>query len=198
MAGPVRCRAVDDTNLPLVRAFLEKHADTSMFMLSNLTLNGPWIGAALNSGDFKAIEESGDVCAVFYLTRRTIILAEAGGRTEFAPAIVAACRAEPIPIGGVIGEWKLAEAIWSIVRSGPGFTEVYAAKEILQACDLSRVGAFASSSQVRHLRSEDFDQWDPLHAAYCAEEGLPQQGTPAERQAGFEQNAERRRWWGYF
>ena len=151
MADPVRCRAVDETNLPLVRAFLEQHADTSMFMLNNLTVHGPRIGSALNSGNFNVIEERGDVRAVFCLTRRTIILAEAGGHTEFAQAIVEACRAEPIPVGGVVGEWKLAEAMWSILRNSPGFKEVYASKEILQACDLSRITAPVAISQVRHL-----------------------------------------------
>ncbi len=196
--APVRCHDVDDTNLAIVHAFLEQHADTSMFMLNNLTMHGPRIGSALNSGNFKVIEESGDLRAVFCLTRRTIILAEAGGHTEFAHCIVEACRAEPIPFGGVVGEWKLAEAMWSILRNSPGFKETYASKEILQACDLTGLTVSAARSQVRHLCVEDFDQWDLLNVAFCAEEGLPLQGTPAERRTGFGRNAEQRRWWGHF
>ena len=53
--------------------------------------------------------------------------------------IVDACREEPIPIGGVMGEWRLAEAIWSILQGAPGFREVLASKEILQALDLRHV-----------------------------------------------------------
>jgi predicted GNAT family acetyltransferase len=190
--------AVNETDLPRVCAFLEQHANTSMFMLSNLALNGPQIGTALNSGDFKVIEESGNVCAVFCLTRRTNILAEAGGRTEFAPAIVEACRAESIAIGGALGEWKLAQAIWSILRNSPGFKELYAAKEILQTLELDEVTQSTLTSQVRQLRAQDFEQWDLLNSAFCVEEGLPLQGTLTDRQALFVRSAEARRWWGYF
>ena len=190
--------AVDESNLAAVFAFLERHIDTSMFMLNNLAANGPRVGAALNSGNCKVIEEKGDVCGVFYLTRRTIILAETGGRTEFAPVILDCCRSEPIAIGGIIAEWKLAEAMWSILRRSPGFSETLASKEILQACDLNRVPASVPALQVRHLCGDDFKQFDRLNAEACAEEGLPRHGTPAEREALFRLNADAGLWWGYF
>ena len=198
MADPQSIRAVDETNLPLARAFLENHAETSMLLLGNLDLFGPRLGSAFYSGNFKVLEEDGHVCAVFCLTRRTMLLAAAGGRTEFAQTIVDACRAEPIPIGGVMGEWNLAEAIWSILRITPGFNEVYAAKEILHARDLNQVIACDASPHVRHLGVADFEQWDVAHAAYHSEEGIPLHGTPAEREVLFRRNAEARRWWGYF
>jgi len=169
-----------------------------MFLLGNLALNGPRISPALNSGQFKVIENSGRVCAVFCLTRRTAILAEAGGRAEWAQTIVDACREEPIPIGGVMGEWRLAEAIWSILQSAQGFREVFASKEILQALDLSHVVPPNSHSHVRHLVADDFGQWECLHAGFCAEEGMPVHGTPDERERLFRPSAEARRWWGYF
>ena len=104
-------------------------------------------------GTTKSSRKTGQVCAVFCLARRTMLLAAAGGRTEFARTIVDACREEPIPIGGVMGEWNLAESIWSILRTNPSFNEVYAAKEILtrmtsitpsrvtrvRTCDISRL-----------------------------------------------------------
>ena len=169
-----------------------------MFLLGNLDVNGPRISPALNSGNFKMIENNSRVCAVFCLTRRTAILAEAGGRTEFAQTIVDACREEPIPIGGVMGEWRLAEAIWSILQSAPGFREVFASKEILQALDLSHVTRPNPDSHVRHLAADDFEQWDRLSAGFCAEEGIPLHGTPDERGRLFRRSAEARRWWGYF
>jgi GNAT superfamily N-acetyltransferase len=197
VADTSRVRAVDEINLPAVRAFLEQHADTSMFMLANLAINGPRAGAALNSANFKVIEENGDVRGVFYLSRRTTILAETGGRTELAPIIVEACRGESMPIGGVIGEWKLAEAIWSILRTLPGFAAVYESKEILQTLDLGRVSLSNRNPQVRLLRPADFGQWDQMSRAFAAEEGLPEHGTQSEREAMFTRNAEARVWWGY-
>ena len=52
-------RAVDDEALRLVRGFLELHADTALFLLSNLQAYGPRLGEGLNSGNFKYIEENG-------------------------------------------------------------------------------------------------------------------------------------------
>jgi RimJ/RimL family protein N-acetyltransferase len=193
-----RVRAVDETDVASVTAFLERHMDTSMFMLNNLTVNGVRLSSALNSGNWKLIEEKSDICGVFYLTRRTTILAETGGRTEFAQAIVDACSAESIPVGGVVGEWKLAEAIWAIFRRSPGFAEAFASKEILQACDLRPVKMDDRASHVRQLRIDDFEQWDRLNGSSCAEEGIPRQSTPAEREAHFRLNAGARLWWGYF
>jgi len=190
-------RAVDESNLAAVFAFLEQHADTSMFLLGNLDVNGPRITPALNSGNFKMIENGSRVCAVFCLTRRAI-LAEAGGRAEFAQTIVDACRQESIPISGVVGEWRLAEAIWSILKRGPGFREVLASKEILHALDLRHVTRPNPLSHVRHLGVDDFEQWEGLNAGFSAEEGIPLPGTPDERERTFRRSAELRRWWGYF
>jgi predicted GNAT family acetyltransferase len=198
MATSPHVRPVDESNLEVACAFLEQHADTSMFLLGNLDVNGPRISPALNSGNFKMIENSSRVCAVFCLTRRTAILAEAGGRTEFAQTIVDACREEAIPIGGVMGEWRLAEAIWSILQSAAGFREVFASKEILQALDLSYVTRPSPDSHVRQLAADDVEQWDRLNAGFCAEEGIPLHGTPDERGRLFRRSAESRRWWGYF
>ena len=193
-----RVCAVDETNLPVIQAFLEQHVDNAMFLLSNLAANGPRIGTALSSGNFKVIEENGLVRAVFCLTRRTNILAEAGARTEFARTIVDACRAESIPIGGVIGEWNLAEAIWSVLRGNPGFKEVYTSKEVLQARNLNEVDPLTQRSHVRHLHVDDFEQWDRVNAALCAEEGMPLRETPAGRKALFQQIVQACRMWGYF
>lgn len=190
--------AVDEADLARVYAFLEEHANSSMFMLSNLALNGPRVGPTMNSGDFKIIEEDGKLSAVFCLTRRGNLLAEAGGRTEFARAIVESCRAEPIAIVGVLGEWTLAQAIWSILRDSPGFNERYAAKDILQALDLDEVIVPALPIQVRQLGAQDFAEWDRLNTAFCIEEGLPLHGTVTDRQATFVGSTTAQRWWGYF
>ncbi len=169
-----------------------------MFLLGNLDANGPRISPALNSGNFKMIENGGRVCAVFCLTRRTAILAEAGGRAEFAQTIVDACREESIPIGGVTGEWRLAEAIWSILERAPGFRAVFTSKEILQALDLSHVTRPNSDSHVRYLAADDFQQWDGLNTGFCVEVGISLHGTPDERERLFRRSAELQRWWGYF
>ena len=57
-------RHVTDSDLQRVRAFLESHVDTSLFLLSTLAALGPRLGQHLNSGNFRLIEEAGQVVAV--------------------------------------------------------------------------------------------------------------------------------------
>ena len=103
---------VSESDVPRVREYLREHSDTSLFLLSNLATHGHTLSDAMNSGNFKYLSERGRVQGVFCLTRRGNLLAECGGRTEFAPAIVNACRDEAKRIGGVVGERRVADAIW--------------------------------------------------------------------------------------
>ena len=57
-------RHVTDSDLERVRAFLESHVDTSLFLLSTLAALGPRLGHHLNSGNFRKIEEDGEIVAV--------------------------------------------------------------------------------------------------------------------------------------
>jgi hypothetical protein len=198
MVSPFVVRAVDGTNLAAALSFLERHSDTALSLLSNLALNGPCLGPALNSANFKCIEEQSQVCAVFCLTRRSIILAEAGGRVDFASAIVEACLAEPIQISGVVGERELAEAIGAVLRVRPGFVQHYASKENLQALEPIDPKRYVPMPGTRRLRPDDFAEWDALRTANFAQNGIPLPIPRTERQASFEQSVQAGRWWGYF
>jgi predicted GNAT family acetyltransferase len=187
------------SSLEQTRAFLESHAPTAMFLLSNLAELGAHLGSHMNSGNYKCIEQNGELCAVFCLTRRGNLLVEAGGRTDLAPLILKACSNEPIEIQGVIGEWRAADSIWQRLKESPGFAESFASKEILQSLQLRRGQRRPSGpGTVRLLDSEDYLQWEPVNAAYLAEEGLPRQGTPDQWRSDFEQAVRERRWWGGF
>src|SRR4029077_11087448 len=85
---------VTDSDLQRVRAFLESHVDTSLFLLSTLAALGPRLGHHLNSGNFRLIEAHGQIVAVFCLTRRGNLLVQAGGRTDLAEQIFEACETE--------------------------------------------------------------------------------------------------------
>src|SRR3954468_6426048 len=97
-------RHVTDSDLERVRGFLESHVDTSLFLLSTLAALGPRLGSHLSSGNFRFIEEAGNIAAVFCLPRRGNLLVQAGGRTRFAEQIFEACEAEPIEVRGIVGE----------------------------------------------------------------------------------------------
>jgi len=190
-------RAVTDDDVPKVTTFLERHADTSLFLLSNLASQGPRANADLNSGHFKYVDTLGEVAGVFCLNRRGNLLVETAGNTSFAPAILDACLAEPLPLEGVLGEWQSAMAIWRLLLESGRVVQRYASREVLQRLDLEE-DLETPAPSVRYLTREDFEQWEPTNRAYLVDEGIPVQGTLAQRRATFEQAAQARRWWGYF
>ena len=193
-----RVRAVNEQNRPAVVAFLERHVDTALLLLSNLMTHGPTLRDDLSSGNFKCIVEEDDVRAVFCLTRRGNLLAEAGGRTESAAIILTACDEEPIRVCGLVGEWPLAEAMWRLLQTRPGFVATSESREILQSLELPAAVPMPASPHVRRLRADDFAQWEPLYVASLVEDGLSVRGSTSDRRRQFERNAGDERWWGYF
>jgi hypothetical protein len=171
----IRIVATDD--LERVRAFLEAHVETSLFLLSNLAIFGPRLTDHWNSGNYRLIEEAGRVLAVFCLTRRGNLLAQAGGRADLAEPIMEACESESIEISGVAGEWPTAVALWELLRADPRFEPGPASRDVLYR--LALTGAVATRKplpaglSVRPLDAGDFEQWERLNTAYCAERNLP-------------------------
>jgi predicted GNAT family acetyltransferase len=191
-------RHVTDSDLASVRAFLESHVDTSLFLLSTLSALGPRLGSHLNSGNFRLIEEDGRIVAVCCLTRRGNLLVQAGGRTDVAEQIFEACETESIEVRGIVGEWATAEALWNLLRADPRFEATHALKDVLYRLMLEGVGPRCSSAHVRTLDARDFVQWERLNSAYFAELSLPLQATLEQRRADFMLRIRSGLWWGAF
>jgi RimJ/RimL family protein N-acetyltransferase len=196
-------RNVEETDLERVRNYLEAHADTSLFLLSNLAVLGPRQGDHCNSGNYRLIEEAGRVIAVFCLTRSGHLLVQAAGRTDLAEAILEACEGQAIEVRGVIGEWASAAALWQLLLADPQFEPTHSAKDALYRFPLSMLPGDAGANAppgitVRALGAEDFEQWEPLNAAYLAELYLPPPSPGESRKAEFASRARARLWWGAF
>jgi predicted GNAT family acetyltransferase len=197
-------RAVTDADLERVRAFLEAHLDTSLFLLGNLTALGHRLGEDPRSGNYKLLEESGRIDAVFCLTRRGNLLVQAAGRADLAAAILHACREEPMPVCGTAGEWLTAEAIWELLQADPEFVPRHGEKEVLYALAPLRADAIAAAPgasreiSVQSLEPEDFGPWARLNTAYCDELNLPHELSEEQRRARFVASARARLWWGAF
>lgn len=190
---------VSDENIAEVQKFLDEHSETALFLASNLLTYGPRLRDAMNSGNFKCIRSDNEILGVFCLSRRGNLLAETGGRTDFARPILDTCEVESIPIQGVIGEWYLSAAIWNLMKDSKGFMEHYNTKEILYRLYLSPGHNIEiDQSNVRQLISSDFEQWIKLNTAFMDEEGMPVQGTIEQRRINFKENTQAGRWWGYF
>lgn len=196
-------RNVDTEDLGRVRSFLEAHVETSLFLLSNLALFGPRLGEHWNSGNYRLVEENGQVVAVFCLTRRGNLLVQAAGRTDLAESILEACEAETIEIGGVAGEWPTAEAVWELLRADPSFEPGHGSRDVLYRFTLTGNEVATPSSPcegltVRALEAGDFEQWERLNTAYLAELHMPLPGGGAAHEAEFARRTRARWWWGAF
>ena len=192
-------RHVTDSDLQRVRAFLESHVDTSLFLLSTLAALGPRLGSHLNSGNFRLIEEGGRIVAVFCLTRRGNLLVQAGGRTDLAERIFEECEAEPLEVRGIVGEWPAAEALWKLLRADPRFEPTHALKDVLYRMMLrDTIRPVDEPLHVRALHADDFAQWEQLNSAYFCELSLPLQATLEQRRTDFMVRIRSGLWWGAF
>jgi RimJ/RimL family protein N-acetyltransferase len=221
----IRSVATDD--LERVRGFLEAHVESSLFLLSNLAIFGPRLTDHWNSGNYRLVEEAGRVVAVFSLTRRGNLIVQAGGRADLAESILEACESEPMEVSGVMGEWPTAEAIWNLLRVDPRFEPGLSSKDVLYRLPLQKAvpsGDFPTGDSlanrsvtlggrsvtgqprrelpagitVRALEPSDYDQWERLNTAYCAEMNLPLPVVDHAHEAEFGRRARARWWWGTF
>ena len=190
-------RGVTESDVERARGFLAAHIETSLFLLSNLAAQGPRLGDALNSGNYRWIEQEGRIVSVFSLTRRGNLLAETGGRSDLADEILCACAEDPIRIDGIVGEWAAASSLWTRLCASPGFQPTYTSKEALYRLVLPTDSLPHSvDGRARRLIASDFERWEPLNTAYLIEEGLPAQGSLEQRRVTFARQAADGHWWG--
>ncbi len=191
---------VTDENLAEVRAFLEKHRDTSLFLLSNLEAHGTSLTEELNSGNFKCLRSAEGVEGVFCLTRRGNLLVQT--ERDCTDEILEACQEEEILIGGVLGEWETAQGLWeALLTRDSSLQTTYQSKALLLSLPLAsqpRGPLLPDGILVRRLEPGDFEEWEPLMQAFATEEGLPLSGTPDQRQKHFEVQAAKGYVWGLF
>ena len=197
-SAQIEIREVTDADVAFVTSFLESHLETSLFLLNNLHTYGPRLTKAVYSGNFRAIEEDGEIAGVFAMTRRGTILAQTGGRTDFSLEILDISRTDNIAIRGVIGEWRCAASIWELLRSETGWTPTAESREILYRLPLAKSMAPRATGEVRRLAAGDFDQWYRLNDKYLAEVGVPGLGTTEQSRNMFVRQASAGHWWGKF
>ena len=194
-------REVTESDLEPVRAFLEAHLDSSLFLLSNLAMFGPHAGPHPNSGRYRLVEEEGRIAAVFCLTRRGNLLTQAAGRADLAEDIMAACDSEPFEVNGVAADWPTAQALWNLLCADPAFEPSLSVKDMLYSRPLSeephQAPGDTAGVSVRTLGPDDFLQWESLNGNYLAEMNIPQT-TLQQRREDFETLTRARRWWGAF
>jgi|HubBroStandDraft_5_1064220.scaffolds.fasta_scaffold02987_6 predicted GNAT family acetyltransferase len=196
-------RNVETDDLERVRGFLEAHVDTSLFLLSNLAIFGPRLTDHGNSGNYRLVEEAGQVVAVFCLTRRGNLLVQAAGRADLAESILESCEGETIEVCGVAGEWPTAAALWELLRADPRFEPTLGSKDVLYRLPLAEGAEVTRTAApreviVRALDASDFQQWERLNSAYCAELKLPLPVLDDAHALEFARRTRAKWWWGAF
>ncbi len=196
-------RNVETDDLERVRGFLEAHVDTSLFLLSNLAIFGPRLTDHGNSGNYRLVEEAGRVVAVFCLTRRGNLLVQAAGRADLAESILESCESETIEVCGVAGEWPTAAALWELLQADPRFEPTLGSRDVLYRLPLAESAEVTrttvpSDVVVRALDASDYQQWERLNSAYCAEVNLPLPVLDDAHETEFARRARAKWWWGAF
>lgn len=197
-------RNVETADLERVRSFLEAHVETSLFLLSNLAIFGTRLTDHGNSGNYRLVEEAGRLVAVFCLTRRGNLLVQAAGRADLAESILESCEAETIEVCGVAGEWPTAAALWDLLRADPRFEPTLGSKDVLYRLPLEGDGSDRTRMTLppgvvaRALDASDFQQWERLNTAYCAELNLPLPAADDAHEAEFVRRTRAKWWWGTF
>lgn len=179
-------------------ALLRRHRESSMLLLGNLETHGPRLTEHLNSGNYRCLQSQDGTVAVFVLTRRGNLLVQTDRQADYAEAILAACEAELMPITGALGEWSIVERLWARYRERQSALRTsFRSREILFRLDVS-LALLARDPRVRLLAEPDFEECDELRRAFCAEAGLPFQGTAEERRQVFLTQQQAGGWWGCF
>lgn len=191
----MRIEPVGSNNLSEVERFLTDHAETCMFLASNLANHGPTLGEHPSSGDFKCVRKGAELVGVFCLARRGNLLVELAGRSEGVPAVLENCRRGPVRVRGVLGEWAIASAIWDELVGSRAVVETYASRELLLNLELSEVH-YRPETNARQLKAEDYEQWAQLNGDYFREEGLPINLSDDQRRRQFVDAASAGHWWG--
>lgn len=190
---------VNEQNIDLVKAFLDNHIETSMFIASNLETYGPELSESPNSGNFKCIESRGKITGVFCVTRRGIILAETGGKTELTNLVLESCLEEEFHIEGAVGEWILAESIWKRHLERSNAQETLRSKETLYRLLLTgELESSLGNSTARLLKPSDFEAWYLLIQGYLKELSFSENLSREQQKVVFEEYANTNRWWGLF
>lgn len=188
-----------EADIPGVEAFLFDHIDTSVYLASTLRDLGIRCTSNPRSGDFLLIEDRGALAGVCCLTARGDLLAQAGGRIDLAEPILAACRAREVAVVNVLAEGALAEALWARLMPEEGFVPVYECESIVYG--ITRVPITRTVSPglvIRPMDMADYDAWQVVDRAFCADEGLTVVPDEDRRRAGYQLRAEVGGWWGAF
>jgi predicted GNAT family acetyltransferase len=185
-------------DLEEVVAFLKRHEEYCLFLMSNLEKCGPYIGESPYSGNTHVLRKGGEIAAVFMLTREGVLVIYSELGEEVFEEILEKCLQEGITLRGITGKWSFCDTYWEwLKRKGAIGKETVKGKDILYSAERE---AFVGEVQkgVRLLTAEDFKEWWKHRVAYCQELNLPVLLEEEKMQSIYLEKVEAEKIWGYF
>ncbi|EKE01649.1 MAG: hypothetical protein ACD_21C00083G0007 [uncultured bacterium] len=180
--------------------FLNKHEETSLFLLSNLKNYGATLTDDTYSGNFKCLLKNKEIVAVFALTRIGNLLVQTDHKADYSEVIVNACLKESVSFRGVISDWEIAKPIWECAKLRiPFFKENVCKKEILFKLSMGNLVNIESKHTIEYLKESNYAEWSALHRVLMSELklNLDQEDAEAERKR-FLQDTNNKNWLGLF
>ncbi len=189
---------VDKSTEQEMLQYLLRYEDYTLFLLGNFTSQGNGLTDHPNSGNFKLIREANKIVGVFCLSRRGNLLIHSEVIEPIFHLVLEACAKEPIPIGGLIGNWELCHRLWNRMKMDQLISqETFISKEVLYSVDLAKI-SYPPEPAVRLLQPEDFPLSIALRIAYIKEMNIPIDMTEERLKEDYLWGVERKRKWGLF
>jgi len=181
-----------------ITAFLRRHEEYCLFLLSNLEKYGQYLGESPYSGDYNLVRRGGKIKAVFSLTREGSLHIYSELGEEAFHEVLDICLQEKPSIRGVFGHWEFCQPFWEFIKKmGIVENEILNEKDVLYSLDSS---GFLGKPQegVRFLLARDYEVWKHLRLAYCKELGFPMLLSEKQLKDVFLEKTNEKVIWGYF
>jgi len=193
----IKIERLSHKNQAEAELFLEKHENTSQFLINNLKEHGPKLTDHHNSGNFKVIFQDNLIKAFFCLSRRGNLIVQSDD--DFSEMIIKDCKNEEILLKGFIGEWDSVEPIYKYFQKiKPRCKPIHESQEILYSYDKLSDSSLLYDQRVRLLNESDFNQWIEQDKAYMHELNIPDDLETKQKKVDFERRILNHSLWGMF
>ena len=194
----IKIKRLNHENQAEAELFLEKHENTSQFLINNLKEHGPNLTDHHNSGNFKVIFQGDLIKAVFCLSRRGNLIVQSDD--DYSEMIIKDCENEEISLKGFIGERDSIEPVYKYFQKiKPCYKPIYESQEILYSYELKLNDSYLVYDQrVRLLNKSDFNQWIEQDKAYMHELNIPDDLELKQKKVDFTRRVLNQSLWGMF
>lgn len=175
-------------------AYLDRHIETSMFLLQNLKEHGAGKGEHQNSGNFYQVIDNGEVKGIFVLANRGNVLLQIDLDVSLSK-IYQTLLKEETKITGVLGDNDQVFDFWQMVKAkNKNLEEKFTSAEYLYKCDLlDKTLLDIDGGEI--FPADQFEVYNEFTHGFYSDQGLPDYSTTEQRKERFEYNIKQKQVW---